>query len=98
MARGMLIIPTTGEQVSETINRVESTLIDRLGGYTKNKGEGAWDDGERVIEEDNRVIFGSHPDRDTVKDTFELCAGIVKEELDEDAVMVEYTESEVEMI
>lgn len=101
--QGHIVVPTTHERSEDVIRHITTKMAVRFGGYSTYDGRGGWDNGEEIVEETHtRIVVNIEEseqfDRENLERYLEIEAQYVKDELDEDAVMIEIHELDMELV
>lgn len=97
MAKGTIVVPMTHPKAPRVCERIEQLFAEHIGGYSTYEGFGGWYDGESVVEEPHTRIVVSHENVNVVSAGVATARSIVKDNLDEDAVLTEVVDSTVEI-
>ena len=97
MPKGTIVVPMTHPKAPEVCERIEGLFARNIGGYSTYEGFGGWHDGESVVEEPHTRIVVSHENVNVVSAGVATARSIVKDTLDEDAVLTEIVDSTVEI-
>lgn len=84
--KASIVIPTTKDNAPTVAETVATELASRYGGSTKTYGEGYYDNGMMLEGEDNITVYTISDD--VTADELHEIGQWVKEELQEDSVMV----------
>lgn len=101
--QGHIVIPTTHDDAEDVIDTVTSRISAVFGGYSRYDGSGGWvgDDG-RIEEDHARIVVNVPEDNRYDKESFmgylRVEALCVKDELGEDAVLIEVHEMDMELV
>jgi len=98
--QGHIVIPTEKDGANEVVVKVQNSLVVSFGGCSSYEGRGLWDGANGVVTEDHvrLVVDTDEMDREAFTEFLRIEALRVKEELDEEAVLIEVQEINMELV